>query len=405
MAVFFNHWLDRAERRGPRARCIAERIGLGLLLAVLGCSGARAEYVHVPARRGDLTVTLAARGSLEALNQVNVVAEVGGNVTDVYVHEGQSVESGQPLGKLDPEHWQLMVTRAEAQLAADEAALGSAQHTREAAEAELGRAEKRAAKNAKAGGEVDTARAALDKARTDEQLASSRVTVSTTALDKARTALDHTLIRSPMSGVVVSHAIEPGQTLATTASAPIVFVLARDLRRMELRVFVDEADVGRLAVGQAAQFRADGLGDQPFPARLSSIRNVALRQGQRVGFEARLEVDNAGGKLAPGMLASVDISVAERKNGVLVPNAALRYAPALALLSEQRSIGRFFRGRERGEPAPPEAQRSVWLFAGNAEPRAQRVGVGLSDGSWTEVLDGSLEAGAELVVDELVRRN
>lgn len=378
-------------------------LGLALLLGVASCGGAREEYVRVAARRGPLEVTVPARGSLEALDQVNVVANVGGTVTDVYVQVNDAVESGQPLCQIDPEHWELIVGRAETQLVASQAAVAKAQQALQAAEHAVRRAEKRGAKSVEASAALDALRAAVEKARADEQLESARLGATTTALDAARTALDNTSIRSPMSGVVVARAVEPGQTLATTVSAPVVFTLARDLRRMELRAFVDEADIGQLALGQSATFTVDQLADRRFPARLSSIRNLPLRVMQQVGFEARFEVENADSVLKPGMAAQVTITTAELENAVLLPNAALRFAPERALLGEQRSLGQAFGSRSLA--AEPEGERTAWVITGADHLRARRVAVGQSDGAWTEVVGGEISAGDELAVDVRMRRN
>jgi HlyD family secretion protein len=379
-------------------------LGLALLIGSSSCSGAREEYVRVAARRGPLTVSVAASGSLEALDQVNVVADVGGTVTDVYVKVNDAVESGQPLCQIDPEHWELIVQRTEAQLAENQEALATEQQALQAAELGVQRAEKRAGKSPKAVAELDALRATVEKARADEQVANAQLSATATALDQARTALDHTSIRSPMSGVVVARAVEPGQTLATTASAPVVFVLARDLRRMELRAFVDEADIGQLAVGQSATFTVDILADRRFPARLTSIRNQPLRVLQQVGFEARFEVENADAVLKPGMVARVAITTAQLEDAVLLPNAALRFAPEHALLDERRSLAGFVRRRPI-LASEPEAERTAWVITGNARPRPRQVAVGRSDGAWTEVVGGEVSAGDELAVDVRVRRN
>jgi HlyD family secretion protein len=373
-------------------------------LTGLGCGGPgeREEYVAAAARRGDLTVTVVANGSLEALDQVNVVADVSGNVTDVYVHVNDSVEAGQPLGQLDPEHWQLMVSRAEAQLATDQANLQHAQEAVKAAELALGSGERRAAKNPKASVKLEELRAAVAQRQSDEQLAASQITVSTAALDTARTALDHTLIRAPMSGVVVLRAVEPGQAIAVTTAAPILFVLARDLRRMELRAFIDEVDMAQLALGQAATFGVDAYPDRRFPARLTSLRNVALRQGNRVGFESRLEVDNSDSTLRPGMTADVVIITGERKGALLVPNAALRFAPEHVLRDEEKhpvgAAGSF-------EPKAPDTSRTLWAIGAHGEANARRVDVGLTDGAWTEVLADAVQPGENVAVDSRVRRD
>jgi HlyD family secretion protein len=379
-------------------------LGLALVLGVTACAGGHEEYVRVAARRGPLTVTVAATGSLEALDQVNVVADVGGTVTDVYVKVNDAVESGQPLCQIDPEHWELIVQRTEAQLVENQAALATEQQAVQAAELAVQRAEKRAGKTPKAIAELDALRAAVEKARVDEQVANAQLGATATALDAARTALDHTLIRSPMSGVVVARAVEPGQTLATTASAPVVFVLARDLRRMELRAFVDEADVGQLAVGQPASFTVAIPADRRFPARLTSIRNQPLRVMQQVGFEARFELENADSILKPGMVAKVAITTAQLEDAVLLPNAALRFAPERALLEERRSLDGFVR-RPLGAAEPQAAERTAWVVQGNARARQRRVAVGRSDGAWTEVVGGEISAGDELAVDMRVRRN
>jgi HlyD family secretion protein len=382
------------------------RVGRVLLgLAVLGilpcCWQHREEYVRVAVRRGDLAVTVSASGSLEALEQVSVPSEVTGTITHVYVRVNDSVEARQPLCRIDPEHYELVVSRAEAQLVTEEATSSKAREVLKAAEVALARGEQRAAKSPKAAAELDGLRAAVEAARSEEQLAIARVSGATTELDAARTALERTVIRSPISGVVVSRAVEPGQTIAANLAAPVVFVLARDLRRMVLRVFVDEADVAQLAVGQTATFSVDAVAERAFPARLTSIRSIPVLHGDAVGFEARLEVDNSEALLTPGMLARVAITTAERTGAVLVPNASLRFAPAFSLAGEQRSLAQ---GRPL-RPSTPGSERTVWLATGAPVPQARRIAVGLSDGSWTEALGGGISPGDELAVDERVGGN
>jgi HlyD family secretion protein len=168
---------------------------------------------------------------------------------------------------------------------------------------------------------------------------------------------------------------------------------------------VDEADVGQLAVGQSATFTVAIPADRRFPARLTSIRNQPLRVMQQVGFEARFEVENADSILKPGMVAKVAITTAQLEDAVLLPNAALRFAPEPALLDEQRSRAGFVR-RSLGAAEPAAgAERTAWVIQENARPRARRVAVGRSDGAWTEVVGGEISAGDELAVDLRVRRN
>jgi HlyD family secretion protein len=355
-------------------------------------------------RRGDLALTVPAKGSLEALDQVNVVSEVSGNVSDVYVRVNDSVEAGQPLCQLDPEHWQLMVSRAEAQLATDQVAWQAAQEAVKAAEGALERARRHPPKGPKAAANLESLEATVAQTRADEQLAAARITAATAAVDTARTALDQTLIRAPMSGVVVSRAIDPGQPAASPTSAPVLFVLARDLRRMELHVFVREDDVAPLATGQPAEFVVADLPDRRFPARLTSIRNVAMRQGNAVGFEALLEVDNTSAMLRPGMTADVVITTAERKAALLVPNAALRFTPE-SVLREQARKGSPSGASGSLEPSAGDTARTLWAIGKNGSASPRRVPVGLSDGQWTELMGDTVRVGESFAVDVLVRRD
>jgi HlyD family secretion protein len=377
-------------------------LGLAVLGTLPCCWQHPEEYVRVAVRRGDLAVTVSASGSLEALEQVSVPAEVTGNVTHVYARVNDSVEARQPLCRIDPEHYELVVSRAEAQLVTEEAASSRAREVLKAAEVALARSEQRAAKNPKAAAELDDRRSAVETARSEEQLAIARVSGATTALDAARTALERTVIRAPISGVVVSRAVEPSQTVVANLSAPVVFVLARDLRRMVLRVFVDEADVARLAVGQTASFSVDAIAQRAFSARLTSIRSIPVLHGDAVGFEALLEVDNSDALLTPGMLARVAITTAERTHAILVPNASLRFAPAFSLAGEQRSLAQ---GSPLLRPSTPGSERTVWVATGAPVPRARRIAVGLSDGSWTEALGNAISPGDELAVDERFGEN
>jgi HlyD family secretion protein len=369
-----------------------------------GVPHGREEYVTAAARRGDLALTVAIKGSLEALDQVNVVSEISGNVSEVYVRANDSVEAGQPLCQLDPEHWQLVVNRAEAQQAADQAAWQGAQQAVKAAELALERAERRSAKSPKAAAALEALKSAVTQAHADEQAAGARLTASTAALDTARTALDQTLIRAPMSGVVVSRGVEPGQPVASPASAPVLFVLARDLRRMELHAFVPEDDVPQLAPGQSAEFVVATYPDRHFPARLTSIRNIAMREGNAVGFEALLEVDNASAMLRPGMLADVVVTSAERKAALLVPNAALRFTPE-SVLREGARAGTSRPRSASPEPSATDLSRTLWSVDEDGRASARRVPVGLSDGQWTELPGDVVQPGEGFAVDVLIRRD
>jgi HlyD family secretion protein len=213
------------------------------------------------------------------------------------------------------------------------------------------------------------------------------------------------VIRSPINGVVLSRTVEPGQTVAASLQAPVLFTLAEDLTRMELRVNVDEADVGQVADGQEASFSVDAWPDRTFSARVTQVRLGAKTLAGVVTYETVLSVDNADGLLRPGMTATADITVRSVRDVLMVPNAALRFsppaprkeaAPSGGLLRALIAMPRFAQRPKDGR-APSRAQR-LWVLR-DGKPAEVPVTTGASDGAWTEVTSGEIAPGTALIVD------
>lgn len=362
------------------------------------------EYVSVAIQRGDLRARVVATGTLQALDQVEVGAELSGRVRRVNADFNDRVRAGQVLCELDAEQWRAAVKQATAQLSANHAALARSRASKQEAELALGRTRLLLLDGLTTEQALEAATAAALRAQAEVELGLAQIAVADAALQSALTSLDKTTIRSPMDGLVLSRAVEPGQTVAATLAAPVLFVLARDLARMELYIAIDEADIGQIAAGQAASFSVDTYPGRRFPAQLTSIHNIATTQNNVVTYEARLQVDNSDLALRPGMTATVEITTAERKAVLLLPNAALRFTPPAVIQSERGSPPMPIFGR-RASPAPRattvhSSGPMVWV-KGEPLPESRQVQLGMTDGEWTEVTGGDLRQGDEVITDIL----
>lgn len=265
-------------------------------------------YVTADVSRGDLRVTISATGTLSALGAVEVGSEVSGRVLNVYVDYNQRVTKGQLLAELDPVQLRAEASQATAQLAANQAAIKTADATfRETTQA-LERAQSQAKAGLIATKDVESAQAA--HARAEASVASARASadLAQANVSSAKWKLTKAKIISPIDGVVLSRSVEPGQTVAATFQTPVLFKLATDLSALELAVQVDESDVGRIKEDLTAEFRVDAYPERVFSSRVKSVRNEAKTSSNVVYYEAILTVDNTERALRPGMTATATIT-------------------------------------------------------------------------------------------------
>ncbi len=374
------------------------------------------QYKTSKAVMGDLTITVSATGNLEPTNQVDVSSELSGIIETVDVDYNDHVEVNQVLARLDTDKLQADVKKSGAALDASRAQVLQAQATLNKAQAELGRLRRA---HELSGGKVpsaydlDAGEAAFLQARADLAGARAQVTQAQAELESTRTDLSKALIRSPINGIVLSRDVEPGQTVAASLSAPVLFTLAEDLALMELHVGVDEADVGQVRQGQTATFTVDAYPERVFPARITQVRYGAQDNDGVVTYETVLGLDNAGLLLRPGMTATADITVAGIKQGVLVPNAALRFSPPAIHSDSSDTTNKTGSMMSKLMPRPPRpgkkgssnlgydteknGRQQVWtLQNGNLLPII--VTTGVTDGIMTEITRGDIEPGMELVV-------
>lgn len=363
-------------------------------------------YVTTPLLLGDLTVTVAATGTLQPTTQVDVSSELAGTLQSVEVDYNDTVSVGQVMARLDTSKLAASVANAEAQEASARARLMQAEATAtEVAEllatqkelSERGIATRREMVSVEANDA--RARAALDMARADLTLAKANLALARADLDKA-------VIRSPIQGMVLNRKAEAGQIVGPGLNDPVLFVLAEDLARMELLANVDEADIGQVAVGQAAVFTVDAFDGLSFDATITQVRYASEVTDDVVTYKAVLAVENPDLRLRPGMTATATITVAEETGALLVPNAALRWAPPRASGGQAGAAGLagliLPSAASRMGSSAVGTGRSIWVLREGA-PVEVPVKIGASDGRMSVVTGEGLAEGDAVITDQIVK--
>ncbi|MBR0555600.1 efflux RND transporter periplasmic adaptor subunit [Ciceribacter sp. L1K23] len=405
--------LASARSGSGRRRWLWRSVVLGLVIvAVAGyllLAGGEATYSYttVPARKGDLTVLVTATGSIEPTVSVDVSSEQSGTLREVFVDYNSPVKKGEIVARLDTAKLEADVKSAEAKLLAAKAAVSKSVADMNSARITLDRLTSLVNSRVSSQQDLDAARYSYDATIATKESAEADVLSAEAALQQAELNLSKATIISPIDGIVLSRDVDPGATVAASLEAPVLFTIAGDLKEMELQVAIDEADVGQVAVGQKATFTVDAFPDERFPAEITSVRYASETTNDVVTYKGILSVDNDALKLRQGMTATADIVVQSIKEGLLVPNAALRYSPAAsAVTPESDSSGggvfSIFRPPRMGPltaPEPAGNERTVWLLKAGV-PVAVNIEIGASDGQNTVVTKGDIAEGHELITDE-----
>lgn len=357
-------------------------------------------YQTVPVARETLVVKVQATGNVEPTTQVDVSSERSGVVRSVNVKNNSIVKQGDVLAELDVDRLNAELTRVKASLAAAEARLADAEATLKERQVALQRAERLAKQGISSGQDLDTARAALARAEAGVMAAEADIGVVKAELVMQETDITKMRILSPVNGIVLKRAAEPGQTVASSLQAPVLFTLAEDLARMQLEADVDEADIGAVKTGQKASFTVDAYPGQTFPAVIDSIEYSPNVTDNVVTYTAILTVDNSDLLLRPGMTATAQIVTLETPDALAVPNAALRYQPPRAPSSQGFSITSIFMPRiprfERSSNGAADGERTIYVLE-NGAPKPVTIKTGVSDGKLTQVVSGDLKVGDEVI--------
>ena len=389
---------------------VAVIAGIGLY-AAWSMSGGQPgmSYATEPVTRGNLTVVVTATGSAQPITQVNISSELSGTVRKVLVDYNSPVKTGQVLAELDMDKLKASVENVRAKLEASKAKVADAAASIEEKRGQYERRRVLAAKQAASVEDLDLAKAAYDRAIAQHASALAEVKVAEADLRLNEINLTKACICSPIDGVILTRNVDPGQIVASSLQAPVLFVIAEDLRRMELRVDVDEADVGKIKIGQKATFSVDAYADRKFPAEIKDIRYGSEVVQGVVTYKAILSIDNSELLIRPGMTATAEIVVQHVSDALLVPNPALRFSPATTQTGgQQRSfLQRLLPGRPRFRPpskqADTGANRTVWTLR-NGVPVAVPVVIGVTDGRRTEIAKGDIAADQRVIVDAVAAK-
>lgn len=398
---------------GQRRRLPWRRIGLAAAVVVLAAgflfyrsatTGDQVRYVTEEARRTDLEVTVSATGSVEPTDLYDISSELSGTVTAVHVDFNDTVEKGMVLASLD-------TSKLEAQLAVQRASLAVAEARVAVAEASLKEARQtyeRGLELSRRGVETQQTliaqEAAFERASAELQAAVANRDLARANLEVVQVDLAKSCICSPVDGVVLNRAVDEGQIVAASLAAPVLFTIAEDLTRMELQIDIDEADIGRISVGQAARFTVDAYDDRVFPAEIAEVYFAPETVDGVVTYKGILSLDNSDMALRPGMTATAEIVVASVAGALVVPNAALRYAPPQEAQDDTEGgsglLGLMMRRPgQQGQTGPaPGAARSVWVLR-DGQAEEVPVETGETDGSVTAVLSGDLKEGDRVITD------
>jgi len=344
-------------------------------------------YATAVVERGSITQTVSANGTLNPVKLVNVGSQVSGIVKKLYVDFNDHVKAGQILLELDPSLMQAQLEQSLANVANSEAQL-------ELAVANEARTRGLFAQEYVTRQELEQSVQALKSARAQLSLTSAQVA-------RDRTNLANTVIRSPVSGVVVSRVVDTGQTVAASLQAPTLFTIAQDLAKMQIDTSYAEADVGAIHVGQAATFRVDAFPNQTFRGVVKQVRLNPTTQQNVVTYDVVVGVDNPELKLLPGMTAYVNITIAQRQDVLLLPNAALRFRPADAPSRTDKSRGD--PGKAKGARSKDKSDAAVMgtvYVLDKEQVKPVRVSVGITDNRVTELVGDELKEGAAVIIED-----
>jgi HlyD family secretion protein len=382
--------------------------GAGVLAWRGSAASGKPSIESVKTDRGRIVVRVTASGTVSALKTVQVGSQVSGRVAELHADFNDQVKKGQLLARLDTQLFRSAVEQARASLAVSRSNVTRVEAQRLDAERTLAR--EKALGDAKflAQEQVDLAASAVEVARAAVAGARAQAQQAAASLRQAELNLAMTAIYSPIDGVVISRSVDVGQTVAASLQAPTIFTLAEDLRKMQVEAHVAEGDVSKLQPGMDVTFTVDAFTGQTFAGKLRQVRNAATTVQSVVTYDAIVDVDNPDLKLRPGMTANVSFVVADRPDVVRIPNAALRFRPSREALAKL--------GAATGTPpaaapgsrppagavesgAPRSADRKTVFVTDQGAVRPVRVRVGVTDGSFTELVEGNLGAGISLVTD------
>jgi len=337
---------------------------------------------------GDITSTVTASGTVNAVTTVLVGTQVSGTIKEIFVDYNSPVKKDQIIARIDPATFEAQVDQARAGLVSSRANLEKSEAALTDAQRTLNRTKELFGKDLIARSELDTAETNFLSAQAQVGVSKAQIAQAEAALRTAETNLRYTKIVSPVDGIVVSRNVDVGQTVAASFQTPTLFTIAQDLTKMQIDTNVDEADIGRIIKGMDVEFTVDAYPETTFKGKVFQVRNAPITVQNVVTYDVVIQVDNPDQKLKPGMTTNVSIIISTKTGVLRIPKAALRFSPTPP---DKTRTAR-----------PAQKGPGVWILE-NKAPKRVGVTVGISDGGYSELLSGELKEGQEVIVESLVK--
>jgi HlyD family secretion protein len=367
----------------------------------------KTSYTTAIVKRGDVASTIGATGTLEPVEVVDVGAQVAGRVSQFgkdkdgnILDYGSQVQQGALLAKIDDSVYGAELSVAKAQGLSAAANLEQMQAKLDQAEAEWNRAQELHKSKLNSQVDFDTAKANYEVAKANVSVAKSGIAQSKADLDKAQRNLDFCTINSPVNGVIIDRRVNVGQTVVASLNAPSLFLIARDLTKLQIWASVNEADVGRIKSGLPTTFTVDAFAGREFHGSVGKVRLNATMTQNVVLYTVEIDVDNSEKILLPYLTANVRFILKRETNALLVPNAALRFEPSTSPAVASGHHGGEAHAAEPSKEAAEKTTRTVWVKEGESI-RSIEVATGISDGANTVVTSEGLREGEEVITGEV----
>ena len=361
-----------------------------VLAVVAGCgvllfgfdSGKENSFITKKAVRGKIVEKVTASGVINPISTVNIGTQVSGTISEIYVDYNSKVEKNQLLAQIDPALFEATVAQRKAALDIAKAQVEVVKNDIVYYQKHLERIKKLNKSQYSTDKELESAQRDYDNAVAQLALNEAQVTQAQASLLAAEIDLRYTKIISPVDGIVVSKEVEVGQTVAASFQTPTLFNVAEDLTKMQIEASVVEADIAKVKDGQTVEFNVDSFPDEIFYGVVTQVRNEAITTSNVVTYEVIIEIDNKDLRLKPGMTANVEVITAQSDNALLVPNKAMR----------------FYITDENGETKRYQ-DKGVWVLSGG-KPVRLTVKTGVSDDDNTEITEGKLKEGDEVIIED-----
>ena len=359
---------------------IISAVILVIILALIFVKKGSVKYITKPLSKDTITQYVEASGTIKPINTIEVGTQVSGTVAKIYVDYNSTVKQGELLAELDPSLFQANVDQSSAKLNNAKASLAKAKATLAYKKNNYQRYKHLYEKNYVSKDDVELALSNYLQAQADVTATQAEVSAASASLENNLTNLRYSKITSPVDGTVISRAVDVGQTVAASFNTPTLFEVAKDLTKMQIETSVSEADIGKIKVGQHAQYTLDGYQDKIFEGEVTQVRLASTTTNNVVTYTVIVSVDNADGFAIPGMSANVSIVVGKAENVLCVDNKALKFTPS----DNQQKYDK----------------QGIWILEKQG-PKRYNIDLGLSDENKTQIISNEVKEGDKVIINSI----